>query len=59
MKKYKIFIEADILSSLLEKDLEERLVIALYEIEKEQTIYDGKDNRLIVIDYIKTETDEM
>jgi len=59
MKKYKIFIEADILSSLSEKELEGKLVIALYEIEKDKAICDGENNQLTVVDYIKTEADRM
>ena len=59
MKDYKTFIEADILSCLSKKELEERLVIALYESEEDRTIYDGENKKLTVIDYIETNAERM
>jgi len=59
MKKYKIFIETDVLSTLPKKQLEERLIVALYEIENDRVICDGENDNLTVLDYIETNADEM
>ena len=55
MKNYRITIVADISSSLKKKDLENKLVASLFDIETEKKIFDGESKKLEVINYQVTE----
>ena len=55
MRDYRITILADVTSSLSREDLESKLVISLFDIEREQKVSDGEGEQLEVIDYELTE----
>lgn len=52
MNKYKIIIEADVDSCLTARQLDEKLVLALHDIDTGFSKFDGVDKDLEVIDYI-------
>ena len=55
MGNYRITIMAEVTSSLSKKDLEARLVAALFDIETEEKISDGDNEQFQVLDYQLTE----
>jgi len=55
MGNYKITISAKAVSSLPRKDLEGKLVAALFDIETEEKISDGDNEQLEIVDYELTE----
>ena len=55
MENYRITIMAEVVSSLPRKELEEKLVAALFDIETEVKISDGDNDQLEVVDYELTE----
>ena len=55
MENYRITITAEVISSLPREDLEAKLVAALFDIETEEKISDGENERLEVVDYHLTE----
>lgn len=55
MGKYRITIEATVISSLSRKCLEDKLVASLFEIETEKRISDGDNKQFQVVDYQLTE----
>ena len=50
-QKYNILISADCLSSLSEKDLSNKLVASLYDIDTKEKISDGDNNNFEILDY--------
>ena len=55
MGNYRITIMAEVASSLPRKDLETKLVAALFDIETEEKISDGDNEQLEIVDYELTE----
>ena len=55
MINYQITITAEVVSSLPKKDLEAKLVAALFDIETEVKINDGDNKQFEVLDYGLTE----
>lgn len=55
MESYRITIMAEVASSLPRKDLEAKLVAALFDIETEEKISDGDNEQFQVVDYQLTE----
>ena len=55
MGNYRITIMAEVVSSLPRKELEEKLVAALFDIETEEKISDGDNEQLEIVDYELTE----
>jgi len=55
MGNYRITVIAEALSSLSRKDLEAKLVVALFDVETEQKISDGDNEQLEIVDYELTE----
>lgn len=55
MENYRITIMAQVASSLPRKDLEAKLVAALFDIETEEKISDGDNEQFQVVDYQLTE----
>jgi len=52
---YRITIIAEAVSSLPRKDLEAKLVAALFDVETEEKISDGDNQQLEIVDYELTE----
>lgn len=55
MENYRITIMAKVVSSLPRRDLEAKLVAALFDIETEVKISDGENEQFEVVDYELTE----
>ena len=55
MGNYRITIIAEVASSLPRKDLEEKLVVSLFDLESEEKTSDGENDQLEVVDYELTE----
>jgi len=55
MGNYRIAIIAKAVSSLPRKDLEAKLVAALFDIQTEEKISDGDNEQLEIVDYELTE----
>jgi hypothetical protein len=55
MQDYQITILANVSSSLSKEELENKLVISLFDIETGETVRDGEGSRLKVVDYDLTE----
>ena len=55
MENYRITIMAKVVSSLPRKDLEAKLVAALFDIETEVKISDGDNEQFEIVDYELTE----
>ncbi|MDD5016157.1 MAG: hypothetical protein PHW73_13865 [Atribacterota bacterium] len=51
MGNYIIIIKAEVSSSLTREDLEAKLVVSLFNTEKEEKISDGDGEQLEVVDY--------
>jgi predicted site-specific integrase-resolvase len=55
IQDYRVIIHADVSSSLSKKELENKLVISLFDIETGEKISDGGGRQLEVMDYDLTE----
>ena len=55
MGNYRITVVATAVSSLPRKELEEKLVAALFDVETEVKISDGDDEQFEIVDYELTE----
>jgi len=55
MENYRITIMATVVSSLSRRDLEAKLVAALFDIETEVKISDGDNEQFEIVDYELTE----
>lgn len=55
MENYRITIITEVVSSLPRKDLEAKLVAALFDIETEVKISDGDNGQFEIVDYELTE----
>ena len=55
MTAYQIIIVAEAISSLSRKDLESKLVAALFDVETGQKISDGDNDQFEIVDYELTQ----
>lgn len=55
MGNYRIIVTATVISSLPRKDLENKLVVSLFDMETEMKISDGDNNQIEIVDYKLTE----
>jgi hypothetical protein len=55
MQDYRITILANVSSSLSKEELEDKLVISLFDIETGEKVSDGEGRQLEVVDYAMTE----
>ena len=55
METYRIIVIAEVNSSLSRKELEEKLVTSLFDVETGEKIGDGDNEQLEVVDYVLTE----
>jgi len=55
MQDYQITILANVSSSLSKEELEDKLVVSLFDTETGETVRDGEGRQLEVVDYDLTE----